>query len=126
MALSVASTNSAQFGAQVANGNTALNFLKNQAKLRFQAHSRFDVFISRTVDLLLTRFTKLITAFLSRAKSPILKQEKKNKSLLTLVILICSCRFSEPANSFMKRRTLRRRAITCVNNSVAGLRKFCD
>src|SRR5260370_20280009 len=89
-------TNSAQFGVPAVNGNTASNFPKNQPRLRCQAHCRFAAFFSRTEDLWRTRFMNPITAFLSRAKSWMLRQEKKRISLETLLIPIYSCQFSGP------------------------------
>ena len=52
-------------------------------------------------------------------------EDKTTDPSQTLVFPICWCRFSGPGNLFMKRRALRRRASTCVNSSVARLRKFC-
>ena len=53
-----------------------------------------------------TRSTKLITAFPSPAKSWMLKQKTKRRSLETLVITICSCQFSGPGKLFMKQPSL--------------------
>ena len=106
MALSVASTSSARSGALAENGNTALNFRKNQLRRQSQAHCRSAGFISRTADSLRTRSTKIIMVFLSPAKSSMLRQKTKRKSLPILVLQICSCRFATPANLFMNRRTI--------------------
>src|SRR5262249_34842936 len=92
---------------RVANGNTASNFLKNQRRFRSQGHCRFDGFISPTGNSWRARFLKLITAVLSPGKSWMLKEKTEHKSLLTLVIPICSCRFSGAGKLFMTRRALR-------------------
>ena len=124
--LLVASLNSARSGGPVRNGNTVSNFPKNQRKLRSQAHYRSAGFISRMGDSWRTRSTKLIAVFLSPPKSWMLKQKTKRRSLETLVIPICSCQFSGPDNLFTNSRALRRRASTCVSNSVARLLRFCN